>query len=295
MARQTLRVLSSLAALLLALFVLGVAPAMAAGKGDKGGKSAGSGYTEDNDTNDDNTPNNVSDDGDNAHPSGKDRSVENGGSGTQGKSQSDPDGDSNGGPDKANGSGGVDMADQDGNNGCGNDDDFEDDNNGNCGPKDKTKVKADSCTKTTGKGKAVGHDKKCDEVLSDEIPCTETMPSGTTVCGDDVEGDEVKDGSISKPCVEDATMGADESAECDDATTEDDVLGSILRNEGSDSEGAEVMGDTITNEDDVAPAAAAEREAGAALPFTGAQILSILALGGGLIGSGYLFVRRDRS
>ena len=103
-------------------------------------------YTEDNDTNDGNTPNDVEDDGDNRHPSGKDRSVENGKSASnpnQGKSESDPDDDgrgpdrTNGGPDKPNGSGGFDLADQDGNNGCGNDDDFEDDNEGWCvrGPK----------------------------------------------------------------------------------------------------------------------------------------------------------------
>jgi hypothetical protein len=103
--------------------------------------SAATTYTEDNDTNDGGTPNNVADDGDNAHPSGRDRSVERGGSGNQGRSESDPDDDgrgpdrSNGGPDKPNGSGGVDAADQDGNNGCGNDDDFEDDNEGWCGHK----------------------------------------------------------------------------------------------------------------------------------------------------------------
>src|SRR5688500_15797786 len=68
----------------------------------------------------------------NDHPSGKDRNTEPGGSGAQGKSTSDPDGKTNGGPDKPGGSGGFD-ADKDGNNGCGNDDDFEDDNNGWCG------------------------------------------------------------------------------------------------------------------------------------------------------------------
>ena len=78
-------------------------------------------------------------DTDNMHPSGKDRSTENGGSGNQGKSGSDPDGTKNGGVDKPNGKGGNDLLDQDGNNGCGNDDDFEDDNNGNCGGKAKTK------------------------------------------------------------------------------------------------------------------------------------------------------------
>jgi hypothetical protein len=94
--------------------------------------------TEDTDTNDPD-PENKADAGDNKHPSGKDRSVENSPSSNpnNGKSESDPDGNSNGGKDKPGGSGGNDLADQDGNNGCGNDDDFEDDNNGNCGGKKK--------------------------------------------------------------------------------------------------------------------------------------------------------------
>lgn len=83
----------------------------------------------------------------NDHPSGKDRSEEPGGSGTQGKSTSDPDGDANGGADKpcelledcAAEQGGFDS-DHDGNNGCGNDDDFEDDNNGWCGKPEETEV-----------------------------------------------------------------------------------------------------------------------------------------------------------
>ena len=90
-----------------------------------------------------NDPEDQADEGDNAHPSGKDRSVENGKSTknpNQGKAESNPD-DSKGpqrfeggrGDDKPNGPGGVDAADQDGNNGCGNDDDFDDDNNGHCG------------------------------------------------------------------------------------------------------------------------------------------------------------------
>ena len=98
-----------------------------------------SGPTEDTDDNDGGTPNNVVDDGDNQHPSGKDRSVEPGGSGNQGNAQHDPDDDGNG-PDRSNrgldqpgGPGGDDLADQDGNNGCGTDDDFEDDNEGWCG------------------------------------------------------------------------------------------------------------------------------------------------------------------
>jgi hypothetical protein len=84
------------------------------------------------------------DEGDNEHPSGKDRSVEPGKSGTQGNSSSDPDDDgrgpdrTNNGPDKQpDGAGGVDRDDQDNNNGCGNDDDFEDDNEGWCGKNPK--------------------------------------------------------------------------------------------------------------------------------------------------------------
>ena len=79
------------------------------------------------------------DDGDNYHPSGKDRSIEYGASKPQGNAQSDPDDDTrgpdrtNGGADQIGGPGGIDKEDQDNNNGCGNDDDFEDDNEGWCG------------------------------------------------------------------------------------------------------------------------------------------------------------------
>src|SRR5436190_9337817 len=115
-------VLPSLGATALALALL-TSPAGATGSGsDHDGdadSSVATSYTEDTDTNDGGTPNNVADDGDNAHPSGRDRSVENS-AGAQGRSESDPDDDghgpdrSNGGPDKPNGSGGVDAADQDG-------------------------------------------------------------------------------------------------------------------------------------------------------------------------------------
>jgi hypothetical protein len=173
MAMKTRRFTAVLAVLaVLSAFTLAFAvPALAdppqdkvkQGKEDKPGKGndkkdqSDSGYTEDNDTNDGDTPNNVVDEGDNKHPSGKDRSVEHGGSGNQGKSGSDPDGDENGGLDKPNGSGGDDLADQDGNNGCGNDDDFEDDNNGNCGGKDKDK----------GKDKSKDTDEPSDDVDGD--------------------------------------------------------------------------------------------------------------------------------
>ena len=76
------------------------------------------------------------------HPSGNDRNEEKGKSGTQGKSQSNPDGD---GADKRQNSkdgafaGTQGDGDYDNNNGCGNDNDFADDNNGNCGGKEKPK------------------------------------------------------------------------------------------------------------------------------------------------------------
>ena len=127
--------LSTSRALALGL-LLAVGIASPAAATPRGGDHA---VTEDTDHNDGGTPDNVADSGDNRHPSGRDRSVEHGGSGNQGRSASDPDDDgrgpdrSNGGPDKPGGSGGRDLADQDGNNGCGNDDDFEDDNEGWCG------------------------------------------------------------------------------------------------------------------------------------------------------------------
>lgn len=82
----------------------------------------------------------IADTGDSQHPSGKDRNTENGKSGTQGKSESNPDGD---GADKRRDAkdgaqGGTQgQGDYDDNNGCGNDHDFADDNNGNCGGKHK--------------------------------------------------------------------------------------------------------------------------------------------------------------
>ena len=134
----TLAVLTALAVTLwLAL------PAMAHHKsGHAGGPPAASGttttVTEDNDSDGvANAPDPVGD-ADNRHPSGKDKHVEAGGSGNQGNSTSEPDGNGKGperdagGVDKPDGPGGVDILDQDGNNGCGNDDDFEDDNEGKC-------------------------------------------------------------------------------------------------------------------------------------------------------------------
>lgn len=84
------------------------------------------------------------------HPSGNDRNEEKGKSGTQGKSESNPDG---GGADKrkAASDGAQGSGDWDDNNGCGNDNDFADDNRGNCGgkpkPSSKPKPSDDGCPK----------------------------------------------------------------------------------------------------------------------------------------------------
>ena len=123
------------------------------------------------------------DEGDNEHPSGKDRSIEPGKSGTQGNSGSDPDDDgrgpdrTNNGPDKQpDGVGGVDRDDQDNNNGCGNDDDFEDDNEGWCGKKPKGDPDNGNGNGDNGNhcnGKENGEDPKDGEVLGiQDLPIT---------------------------------------------------------------------------------------------------------------------------
>ena len=80
-----------------------------------------------------------------AAPGSADRATEAGHSGTQGRSESNPDAerDDQSGVDKPYDAAGEskftqwDDSDADGNNGCGNDTNFEDDNNGNCGGKVK--------------------------------------------------------------------------------------------------------------------------------------------------------------
>ena len=248
------------------------------GAGGNGGGSSSSGYTEDNDTNDNNTPNNVPDGGDNAHPSGNDKSVEPGNSGNQGNSSSDPDDDgrgpdrSNGGPDKPNGSGGVDLADQDGNNGCGNDDDFEDDNEGWCGkPKDKAPKAKGPKDEVAGDGET----KPCDEVMGDEAKvCDDDAVLGTVfsrvrgVFDLDASGDDRVLGAELTKSPEDTVAAADEAAA---AGTDDEVLGQALAREATAPE--------------------AEEETGA-LPFTGASVMTFVLIGVALVISGLLINRR---
>lgn len=217
----------------------------------------GTTYTEDNDTNDGGTPNNQPDEGDNQHPSGKDKSVENGKSGNQGKSESDPDGDSNGGPDKPNGSGGEDLADQDGNNGCGNDDDFEDDNNGNCGGKAKDKPAKVKGSKVEG----FEHSKL-----------------------EGSKGHSVEDG--------DGVLDAKDLDDDNEGTSDKhaEVLGARITNggtgSGSDSTGGDVLADVQSR--------GASFAAGV-LPFTGAGVGTLLVVALLAIAAGLVMARSRRA
>jgi hypothetical protein len=309
--RSKASIILGIIAMAMSLVLVTAAPALA-GKGDKGGKDS-SGYTEDNDTNDNNTANNVSDEGDNKHPSGKDRSVENGGSGNQGNSSSDPDDDgrgpdrSNGGPDKPNGSGGDDLADQDGNNGCGNDDDFEDDNEGWCGkpPKDEVKGDKTECPtdmvkgKSHGKGKGKGKGKSTGSKSCDKPP---TCPAEGTMGGNTSTGTcgNVGGGAVVAPtetdCPKDDSMASGSEKDCDEVEGEviskpdDEVLGGTIDAAPEDT----VLGERISDEGSDADVAA-ERSSGQTLPFTGASLLAFLGIALGLITSGFLFWRKDRS
>ena len=238
------------------------------GSNGKAGGTSSSGYTEDNDTNDNGTPNNVSDAGDNAHPSGKDKSVEPGNSGNQGNSSSDPDDDgrgpdrSNGGADKPNGPGGVDLADQDGNNGCGNDDDFEDDNEGWCGkPKDKVK------DKDVPEDEVAGTDTKKDVcVKGDEM-------NGDVECGPKVEGDE---GALDLLIDLDASLG-------------DEVLGEQIERPADEVAGTD---DTSYVQPLAREATAPEStEEGGTLPFTGASLFVFILLGSAAVSAGLVLMR----
>lgn len=313
MARRT-STLSIFAALLALILAFWAPAALAHHKDDHaGGKSSaardGDGdadsdsntaYTEDNDTND-SAPNNQADAGDNAHPSGKDRSVENGGSGTQGKSESNPD-DSKGpmryegqlGDDKPNGPGGTDLEDQDGNNGCGNDDDFDDDNNGWCGKP----VEKDSKTpdKPCDADATMPGIQKCEEVGGKIIdkPCDAdaTMP-GVQKCE---KPDEVQGDVINKPCPLTPIMGGLLGDLC--GGFEDEVAGEGLEKNPSNPD--EVLGVRFSAAPSVAAAAvvapaataAAPEAAGAVLPFTGpADLLPFVAIALMLIGIGALSLR----
>jgi hypothetical protein len=247
-----------------------------AAAGSSNGKSSGGGsgstYTEDNDTNDGGTPNNVSDAGDNAHPSGKDKSVEPGNSGNQGNSSSDPDDDgrgpdrSNGGPDKPNGSGGVDLADQDGNNGCGNDDDFEDDNEGWCGKNPKRKNAQD---------KVLDKETKTDDE-TDVCEKDETMADDVE-CGTEIDSDDLVLGEVFTKV--DAPFDLDEDA------PEDRVLGEELVRNPQVDDSDEVAAQPLAREATTPETAA---EGSGVLPFTGSNVMNLVLTGLALIAAGLL-------
>jgi hypothetical protein len=274
-------------------------------------------YTEDNDTNDGGTPNNVEDDGDNKHPSGKDRSTEKGKSGNQGKSESDPDDDgrgpdrSNGGPDKPNGSGGEDLADQDGNNGCGNDDDFEDDNEGWCGgkPKPAKPGKAPCDADVTMPG-----DQPCENDVNDVTDGKITICHATgsmtnpfvviTISVNGLNGHGKHEGDIIPapaggcsglqavlpgvtPCDADPAMAGTQP--CDEEEEPE------VRED--DAEPDVVLAGDLGNDDEVAAAQnrPQTKVLGAVLPFTGTSILIFLLAALGLIAVGSLALRSRRT
>lgn len=305
-----------------ALFALAFSfatPAMATGKGHT---SSGTTVTEDNDTNDGGTPNNVPDAGDNRHPSGKDRSVEHGGSANQGNSTSDPDGASNGGPDKPGGSGGVDKADQDGNNGCGNDDDFEDDNNGNCGGLHKANSRTEECVEASdnddhGKSDEKSHKadtKDCDEAA--EVAGTETECDKAGELGNDEHGTA---DDHDKNCDHGDVKGIKGTKTGSQLTSSGLSTGAVLGTElGSaapitaavapaSTDRSEVLGLELERVPQAAPAAGGTAPAGAsvlgatftrgaALARTGFGLtMMALALALALLGVGFLLKRAGRS
>ena len=240
----------------------------------------GTSKTEDNDSNDGNTANNISDEGDNKHPSGKDRSVEKGKSGNQGNSKSDPDDDghgpdrSNGGPDKPDGSGGVDKADQDGNNGCGNDDDFEDDNEGWCGknPKKDSKDvdKAKSKTKTKKTDRCKKEMKKSGKADHKRKTCDYKAPSTTNDEDDASTVLEAGEGST------DPEVAAEGSVPNDST-----VLGAKVSKPKSDAANA------------IAPATTGRDETlGGALPFTGASLMVFIVAAMSMLAAGVILMKR---
>jgi len=225
-------------------------------------------------------PEGQADEGDNQHPSGKDRSVENGKSKSnpnQGKAESNPD-DSKGPQrwegdaqedDKPNALGGEDAADQDGNNGCGNDDDFDDDNNGHCGKSRPTSAPSPSPSPSptvivnmcpTNPSLPMGHE-DCDKVKSDGgpkmCPTNPSLPMGHKDCLPPTrpcDADSTMPGI--QPCVNATVVcpaGTDnagrEMADLDDCN--EDVDATVVCPAGTDNAGLEMADLDDCNEDDV--------------------------------------------
>ncbi len=135
-----------------------------------------------------------------------------------GGSQSDPDGNSNGGKDKPGYNGGYDS-DKDWNNGCGNDADREDDNNGWCGrkpSKDKSGNEAEAAARNDEAATVSA-------TVSTPAPAPATFTAaGTTAraqpAGTEVAGAQVGADSTTPPLVATTPAGS----------TETEVLGETL-------------------------------------------------------------------
>jgi hypothetical protein len=207
-----------------------------------------------------------------AAPGGADRETEAGGSGTQGRSDSNPDGEGVDKPYAAAGQGAESQgeSDYDGNNGCGNDTDFADDNNGNCG------------------GLKKGHDKP--KPGDDEPPAVDDE-------GDEKDDDGDDDGDVKD--TDDSNDGDDTTSPALDDTDDTAAV-----------EGARVMGvqfeRTLPAASGVAAGSAAADSAGAqvmgvqvergaiALARTGVPLLALALVALALIGGGSALRRVNR-
>ena len=157
----------------------------------------------------------------------------------QGKSLSDPDGDSNGGWDKPGFHGeddGEDDGDRDGNNGCGNDEDRSDDNNGNCGGEAEPTVDVEG-----------DEDADVDEPCADDNHGSRVKAVATSRDGDH-HGSKV------------SAVAKSNDADCpdhdttDDGTTDDDTTVSPAGTETRTQFGAAGIPTSVLGATEVAPA-----------------------------------------
>ena len=272
--------------------------------------------------------------GDDQHPSGRDRSVEPGGSGSQGNAQSDPDDDgrgpdrSNGGVDQDGGSGGVDRDDQDGNNGCGNDDDFADDNEGWCGRRPRTQQPAPSSSASPSPAKGDPQPRPTDaaagsapatEASRSDTPPTAEEPSSSTRARSARRGRGETSVAASSAAATPEAEASDEARTAGDDDGEERVaLASSDAGDDTRPRPARKPTSTSTSEPetrlvsarsgpgarlaellDTNPAgrvvlATASTVSGAALAFTGLDAIVLVLLGAAAIGGGIALLRLSR-
>jgi len=178
---------------------------------------------------------------------------------TQGRSFSDPDGDSNGGPDKPGCNGAADD-DRDGNNGCGNDADREDDNNGHCGGRSNA-------------DRANGFRVEDDEAPAPSTTTTTTAPEAVVVTPDVVVSpDEPTDCEIDPKEAE----GCEKPTASDGATT--DTVNDDATDTTTDTSGT--VTDDSTDADSTTEAPASSDEQPAPLAKAGLGFGGLALLGG---------------